>query len=209
MLFWATASWADRRTTSHITGRQDVEYFGLDGLSRIQSQIRGDVSRSPVGSVMKAWGFREVTGAPGTSAPRPGRPARTGYVFRSACEPFLIGASASPSPQRKSAASSRGSSRALPQAGGSLLRRGKRRAPSFSPSRAFPAPIAPGGPPGATRRASSTPPGRQPWARLNATLTGQGAPPHQTRKVRRARPDLRPDMPNTQEGRGDDGREMS
>lgn len=46
---------------------------------------------------LRAWGFRHVTGAPWQKKTRHGRDAfGTGYVFRVATEPFLIGAIGSP-----------------------------------------------------------------------------------------------------------------
>jgi N6-adenosine-specific RNA methylase IME4 len=57
---------------------------------------------SPPGSVMKAWGFRYVTGGAWHKRTKTGKTAfGPGYVFRSACEPFLIGALGKPVTTKK------------------------------------------------------------------------------------------------------------
>lgn len=63
--------------------------------------IAGHASRSPVGAIMEAWGFRFVTGGAWIKRTRMGRNAfGTGYRVRSACEPWLIGVNGSPDTSR-------------------------------------------------------------------------------------------------------------
>jgi N6-adenosine-specific RNA methylase IME4 len=51
-----------------------------------------DASRSPIGEVMHAWGFRYVTGGAWHKKTRHGKTAfGPGYRARSSCEPFLLG----------------------------------------------------------------------------------------------------------------------
>lgn len=53
--------------------------------------------------VMNAWGFRYVTGGSWTKRTPTGKPAfGTGYVLRSATEPFLVGALGRPATRSKS-----------------------------------------------------------------------------------------------------------
>lgn len=69
----------------------------LDGGDPKRHFIGADAARSPVGAVMKAWGFRYVTGGAWLKRrSRGGIAFGTGYRFRSACEPFLIGVSGKP-----------------------------------------------------------------------------------------------------------------
>lgn len=60
-----------------------------------------DASRSRVGEVMHAWGFRYGTGGCWLKRTRHGKVAfGTGYRARSACEPFLIGIKGNPKTSR-------------------------------------------------------------------------------------------------------------
>lgn len=57
----------------------------------------GDPGRSPPGEVMKAWGFRYVTGGAWSKKTRNGKQSfGPGYRVRTACEPFLIGIAGNP-----------------------------------------------------------------------------------------------------------------
>lgn len=54
-------------------------------------------ARSPVGEVMRRWGFRYATGGAWAKRTKRGKTAfGTGYRLRSACEPFLIGVCGEP-----------------------------------------------------------------------------------------------------------------
>lgn len=60
-----------------------------------------DAGRSRVGECLRAWGFRYVTGGSWFKRTVSGGPAfGTGYVLRSACEPFLIGKIGAPKTTR-------------------------------------------------------------------------------------------------------------
>lgn len=60
-----------------------------------------DASFSPVGNVMKAWGFHYATGGAWMKRTKNGLLAfGTGYRARSACEPFLIGINGRPKNSR-------------------------------------------------------------------------------------------------------------
>jgi N6-adenosine-specific RNA methylase IME4 len=62
----------------------------LDGGDR--HHVGADASRSPIGAVMKAWGFYYATGGVWHKKTKHGKSAfGTGYRARSSCEPFLIG----------------------------------------------------------------------------------------------------------------------
>lgn len=64
----------------------------LDGGDPRRHYAGADASRSHVGACLKAWGARYVTGGAWFKRTKTGKPVfSTGYVFRSACEPFLIG----------------------------------------------------------------------------------------------------------------------
>lgn len=68
----------------------------LDGGDLGRREV-GDAGRSPPGSIMKAWGFRYVTGGAWAKLTVNGRDAMgTGYRVRSSCEPFLIGIAGQP-----------------------------------------------------------------------------------------------------------------
>ena len=69
----------------------------LDGGDPKRHFLDADASRSRVGAVMRRWGFRYVTGGAWLKRRSKGGIAfGTGYRFRSACEPFLIGVSGQP-----------------------------------------------------------------------------------------------------------------
>jgi len=61
----------------------------------------GDASRSPVGEVIRSWGFRYVTGGAWHKKTAGGRTSfGTGYRARSSCEPFLIAIAGTPDTSR-------------------------------------------------------------------------------------------------------------
>lgn len=61
----------------------------------------GDPSISHPGRCLKAWGFRYVTGGSWFKRTVNGKEAfGTGYVFRSSCEPFLVGKIGAPATSR-------------------------------------------------------------------------------------------------------------
>lgn len=61
-----------------------------------------DASVTPIGRIIKAWGARYVTGGAWFKRTITGKPAfGTGYVLRSACEPFLIAKFGQPVTTRK------------------------------------------------------------------------------------------------------------
>lgn len=69
----------------------------LYGGAPEQRYADADASRSQVGEVMRAWGFRYATGGAWHKKTKNGGTAfGTGYRTRSACEPFLIGINGSP-----------------------------------------------------------------------------------------------------------------
>jgi N6-adenosine-specific RNA methylase IME4 len=56
-----------------------------------------DAGRSLPGECMREWGFRYVTGGAWFKRTISGKPAfGTGYIFRSSCEPFMVGKIGSP-----------------------------------------------------------------------------------------------------------------
>lgn len=60
-------------------------------------RIPGDASFSPAGAVMKAWGFRYVSGGAWFKRTVTGKPAfGPGYRWRSTCEPYLLGTNGNP-----------------------------------------------------------------------------------------------------------------
>lgn len=61
-----------------------------------------DAGRSRVGEVMKAWGFRFVTGGPWVKRTKTGKLAfGCGYRVRDACEPFLLGITGAPASSKR------------------------------------------------------------------------------------------------------------
>lgn len=73
----------------------------LDGGDPRRHYAGADASRSGPGACLKAWGLRYVTGGAWFKRTSSGKPAfGTGYVLRSACEPFLIGKVGSPATTR-------------------------------------------------------------------------------------------------------------
>jgi N6-adenosine-specific RNA methylase IME4 len=74
----------------------------LDGGDPTRHFADADASRSRVGAIIKAWGFRYVTGGAWLKRTRHGKVAfGTGYRFRSACEPYLIGVTGAPATSRR------------------------------------------------------------------------------------------------------------
>jgi N6-adenosine-specific RNA methylase IME4 len=74
----------------------------LDGGDPKRHFIDHDAARSPVGAVMKAWGFRYVSAVPWLKRRSKGGLAYgTGYRFRSACELILVGIKGSPKTSRR------------------------------------------------------------------------------------------------------------
>lgn len=64
-------------------------------------RYEGDCSQSPVGKVMRQWGFRYATGGAWHKKTVHGKTAfGTGYRARSSCEPFLLGIMGSPDTSR-------------------------------------------------------------------------------------------------------------
>lgn len=60
-----------------------------------------DASYSPPGACLKAWGLRYVSGGPWLKRTKNGKVAfGTGYRFRSATEPFLLGVNGAPKNSR-------------------------------------------------------------------------------------------------------------
>lgn len=73
----------------------------LDGGDPRRHFVGADAARSPVGAVIKAWGFRYVTGGAWFKRrSRGGLSFGTGYRLRSACEPYLIAIAGSPRTSR-------------------------------------------------------------------------------------------------------------
>lgn len=73
----------------------------LGGSNAQEPRAAADASFSPVGAVIKAWGFRYVTGGAWHKKTVHGRTAfGTGYRARSACEPFLLAVSGNPDTSR-------------------------------------------------------------------------------------------------------------
>jgi N6-adenosine-specific RNA methylase IME4 len=63
--------------------------------------VGADASYSPIGACLKAWGVRYVSGGPWLKRTVNGKVAfRTGYRFRSATEPFLLGVTGAPKNSR-------------------------------------------------------------------------------------------------------------
>ncbi len=73
----------------------------LDGGDPKRHYKNADASRSHPGACMKAWGFRYVSGGPWLKRKSKGGIAfGTGYRFRSATEPFLVGITGAPKTSR-------------------------------------------------------------------------------------------------------------
>jgi len=73
----------------------------LDGGDPECHYANGNASRSPIGAVMRAWGFRYVTGGAWHKRTVTGKTSfGTGYRARSSCEPFLLGIMGSPNTSR-------------------------------------------------------------------------------------------------------------
>lgn len=69
----------------------------LDGGDPKRHFVDADASRSKVGAVIKAWGFRYVTGGAWLKRKSKGGIGfGTGYRLRSACEPFLLAVTGAP-----------------------------------------------------------------------------------------------------------------
>lgn len=73
----------------------------LNGGDPKRHFLDADAARSRPGAVIKAWGFRYVTGGAWFKRKsRGGAAFGTGYRLRSACEPFLIGIAGAPATSR-------------------------------------------------------------------------------------------------------------
>jgi len=74
----------------------------LNGGDQRRHYFGADAAHSPVGAVMKAWGFRYSTGGGWAKRTTTGKLAfGTGYRIRSAMEPFLIGVIGEPKNSRR------------------------------------------------------------------------------------------------------------
>lgn len=91
-----------RLPVGHLASRHCVLFLWttwpvlLDGGDPGRGLI-GDPGRSPPGEVMKAWGFRYVTGGAWSKRTVNGKPSfGPGYRMRTSCEPFLLGIAGQP-----------------------------------------------------------------------------------------------------------------
>lgn len=106
---YGAMTWADIAAlpVGNLAGRDAVLFLWctwpllLFGGDPKQRYCDADASRSQVGEVVKAWGFRYVTGGAWHKKTSTGKTGfGTGYRARSACEPFLLCVTGQPATSR-------------------------------------------------------------------------------------------------------------